>query len=59
MYEGSVCVWDMDMVAMCAGRMSVFVFGFGWCDIHKTIAVACKPTHITDTSEAMHIEHEV
>ena len=49
----------MDMVAMCAGRMSVFVFGFGWCDIHKTIADAFESDHSADTSEAMHIDHKV
>ena len=49
----------MDMVAMCAGRMSVFVFGFGWCDIHKAIADAFKSDHSADTSEAMHSAYEV
>ena len=49
----------MDMVAMCAGRMSVFLHCFGWCDIHKAIAVSIQSNHSADASEAMHIEHEV
>ena len=43
----------MDMVAMCAGRMSVFVFGFGWCDIHKTIADPSEPADATHTAESV------
>ena len=42
MYEGSVCVWDVDMVAVHASGMPVFVLGFGWCDINETIAVVVK-----------------
>ena len=49
----------MDMVAMCAGRMMLFVFCFGWCGIHKAIADAFESDHSADTAEAMHIEHEV
>ena len=49
----------MDMVAMCAGRMSVFVFGFGWCDINETIAVAGESIDSSNASPTVHSAYEV
>ena len=59
MYEGSVCVWDVDMVAVHASGMSVFVLGFGWCDINEAIAVAGESTHSSAGCKALYFEHEV
>ena len=59
MYEGSVCVWDVDMVAMHASRMSVFIFGVGWCDIYETIANTSEPSHIAYTTTTLYFQYEV
>ena len=49
----------MDMVAMHASGMSVFVLGFGWCDINETIAVAGESIYPADATAAMHSAYEV
>ena len=59
MYEGSVCVWDVDMVAMHASGMSVFVLGFGWCDINEAIAVVVKSIDSSNASPTVHSAYEV
>ena len=59
MYEGSVCVWDVDMVAMHASGMSVFVFGVGWCNIDETIANTLQPHNAAYTTEALYFQYEV
>ena len=59
MYEGSVCVWDVDMVAVHASGMSVFVLGFEWCDINEAIADTSEPDNLADATAAMHSAYEV
>ena len=59
MYEGSVCVWDVDMVAVHASGMSVFVLGFEWCHINEAIADTSEPADSAHTASTMHSAYEV
>ena len=49
----------MDMVAMHASGMSVFVLGFGWCDINEAIADTSEPADSAHTASTMHSAYEV
>ena len=49
----------MDMVAMHASGMSVFVFGVGWCNIDETIANTLQPHNAAYTTEALYFQYEV
>ena len=49
----------MDMVAVHASGMSVFVLGFEWCDINEAIAVVVKSIDSANASPTVHSAYEV